>query len=488
MTCTTRGTSYLELTTTRIYRLLRPLRSHCVKFSECYAKFQARGSSPDWLPLEILLPPDRIGSRIFFDKDQGAKLELSRTIYAVRDCFKHIVLNTKTGACATTQPRVLNLTDICAIIVGQNVEANNEKSESIYDAMPHAYKRVTLLNHAIDIILDTAPHHITLLSAVLDVCLSHSLLHEARTTLHALLCLAIRPSSSYHSAPPVTHPTHSSFLVDLCERWKSAGQLESSFFHVFLEVLHESWGPSLLGCKAVNKLARLMFRTDPPSFFQWLLCMLQREVQHLGSPRDHHAPFLDLANARIDRPRSDWLHKWINFTLEGLSSQDSALWSLELFTYLGYLVSLLLRSLPILEDPPLSALHGTSICLATFWLTEFSVVAPSPLVTEVLECVQSFDPRPTSYAPLIALIQKRENVASSLDLDEFHEYLDRFARTLQSHGFLSLEASLWGCVLRVIEDPEDIPAFARFVDPDILKDYQQQIMNLRDEAEERCYG
>lgn len=183
MTRASRGSTYTELTTTRIYRLLRPLRAQCAKFAEEYKAYNRRVThstvnAPEHdqhPPLTDLLPAERNGLRVHCDKDSVRVMELSTKMYAIRDCFKNMVVNTRSSdlvevsaIVASTRhsnaslhsplriknaSRVMSLMDICATVVGVNIEAEKEVEEKaevgeelgamaeLYDSVPAACRR-----------------------------------------------------------------------------------------------------------------------------------------------------------------------------------------------------------------------------------------------------------------------------------------------------------------------------------------------------------
>lgn len=165
-----------KFSTSRINRLLRPLRNRCVSLAsfatEGYrATYSSRTSvnhtgGPDFPPLFLLQPPMKMGSRIHFNKHHIESLEMSQKVYAVRDCFQEIVSKTdgrKTTAMTGTRRRVMSLAAICSIVVGQNMQCEADTSSDdvedanfvndIYEAVPLQYRRYVCITIFLFLIL-----------------------------------------------------------------------------------------------------------------------------------------------------------------------------------------------------------------------------------------------------------------------------------------------------------------------------------------------
>lgn len=146
-----------DITTSRINRLLRPLRHKCAKIpllpvlstAKVSATYSSRRnidsvalstSCPDqyseWPPLSVLPHPESIKLRPQLHKSYTETLELSRKLYAVRDCFRRIV-QVAFGAEALLEgsarggprSRVLSLSAMCSIVVGQNIADYTEETD-----------------------------------------------------------------------------------------------------------------------------------------------------------------------------------------------------------------------------------------------------------------------------------------------------------------------------------------------------------------------
>lgn len=146
-----------EWTTSRIKRLLRPLKCKCLALSsymkETPARMTTYGSRSsldhDLLPLEA---PSNIGVRIHFHKDTVQSLELSKRIYAIRDCYSDLIskMDRPRAKEDANLPTLPSLTSLCSVILGAQISCDEEEfpesecsldiSEVLYDAIPPPYR------------------------------------------------------------------------------------------------------------------------------------------------------------------------------------------------------------------------------------------------------------------------------------------------------------------------------------------------------------
>lgn len=161
-----------QLSTSRINRLLRPLRNRCTslmvfsaekrRLATCVTYSSRSGGSMDAgfgsaPPLSILQPPSSIGTHLHFEKYSAQRLELSRKIYGIRDCFRDIVTKTQEHGrngkrTYGASNRVISLSSLCAIYVGENISCetgqdNLDDIEStdlineLYEIVPTEHRR-----------------------------------------------------------------------------------------------------------------------------------------------------------------------------------------------------------------------------------------------------------------------------------------------------------------------------------------------------------
>lgn len=154
-----------HLTTSRINRLLRPLRNKCLSLSKYLTVARHSASSlphsQNWLPespppLAILRPPpSATRGRLCLDKGFAEDMELSRLLYAVCDAFRNLLQVTHGAVPGEPIP---SLAAMCCFVVGGNVplstdgthedqeEAISEDElmrvvDEIYDVIPTYYRR-----------------------------------------------------------------------------------------------------------------------------------------------------------------------------------------------------------------------------------------------------------------------------------------------------------------------------------------------------------
>lgn len=174
---------YSDLPVSRVNRILRPLRNKCALLASTTSSSSRRSraanpitysSNPpssqwqadDHPPLAILQTPQHLVSRVHLDRHSLGNLDLSRKIYAVVDAFKN-VLQASFGAERDEGEKkaFLSLTDICAAVVGENVQAEVEWTaeddddeedieedaeraivDDIYEAVPSRFRRYAYHN------------------------------------------------------------------------------------------------------------------------------------------------------------------------------------------------------------------------------------------------------------------------------------------------------------------------------------------------------
>lgn len=163
-----------NLTTTRINRLLRPLRNKCNSLAAVSSSSAASTSAATYSsnpkawstnpPLAVLQPARQGGLRAL-SEDCMRTLDLSRSIYAVRDCFRNVI-EVSFGARSKVSMRKNNdsipsLGAMCSMIIGTTIqeehdsfsakgreeadymddEAVLELSNETYEAIPTHYRR-----------------------------------------------------------------------------------------------------------------------------------------------------------------------------------------------------------------------------------------------------------------------------------------------------------------------------------------------------------
>src|ERR1700737_2009377 len=129
-------------------------------------------------------------------------------------------------------------------------------------------------------ILNTCPHHPTLLTILLNVCLSYNLALESHIILHALLVVSI--SSPDASLPPIAHAAHTSYLIELLSTWTARSDQQPvslctsrAFVIILTGVLADTRTPDVWTCRAIAKLARELRKKDFVSFIHLSIGLAQ---------------------------------------------------------------------------------------------------------------------------------------------------------------------------------------------------------------------
>ncbi|KZT67196.1 hypothetical protein DAEQUDRAFT_813057 [Daedalea quercina L-15889] len=537
-----------HLTTTRVNRLFRPLRAKCTALAEfssprsqtrpLVSVTYSRHSRPltrtasadhDAPPLTILQPPETLGSRIHFDRTSLDNLQLSRKIYEVRDAFRSLV-QAVLGADSTSPrddvPHIRSLAAICATVIGQNIQSeiiacqadlddevdnlsaniSTDIQEKLYEAVPLHCRSHTVISHALTLVLETCPHYPTLLTALLEVCLSHNLTSESHLVLHALFLESIRSSVTSSSTCPLLHSAHSNYLTTLRATCCSRDHRASANYHrlntsTFTALLVAALSQSQVGrvdawtSKPVARLARDLRMQEFPALLQ--LCSgitddiveSDRHQTRSRSKRKSHVP--EPVEDKL-RPR---LAKWVKSALdhlvaraleaEGGDPEASRIYTEDVQHTIEFLLHVSTTGLQLAPEPAsakrLRAMDAL-VCVATYCLTSSIFPTLPPNVQEALAAfLRSCSPNTETYGLLVGLLFTAPAhpdptspfdfpLALSRALSEDHtpqptppptprltqteamQALRRYTRALRAQRLYLLEASLWGNALRKIED------------------------------------
>ena len=127
-------TADVELSVSKINRLLRPLRNKCTIFASATSRPSGSvvpityGSSSSLSletreppPLDILHDPKLVISRAH--QESRSLDTLARQIYAVTNTYRNVVQAALSGRVDASRRDVLALTDICAASIGRNIKA-----------------------------------------------------------------------------------------------------------------------------------------------------------------------------------------------------------------------------------------------------------------------------------------------------------------------------------------------------------------------------
>ncbi|KAI0730208.1 hypothetical protein C8Q72DRAFT_971081, partial [Fomitopsis betulina] len=551
-----------HLTTTRINRLFRPLRAKCTALAEFTpprshtrphvsvtysrnARPPSRTASADHdaPPLAILQPPETLGSRIHLDRTSLDNVQLSRKIYEVRDAFRslvHAVLGADTRLDA---PTLRSLTALCAAVVGANIQqeivarqaelgdeleepsANNatEIQEELYETVPLHHRSHTVISHAITFVLETCPPHPTLLTALLEVCLAHTLTTESHLVLHTIFLESIRSSLRSSATCPLLHPAHSNYLTTLratcCSRDLRASanyhRLETSTFTALLvgALLQAHVGRTdAWTSKPVARLARELLAQDFPAFLQLCTGLVDDIIETEGYRRLKRKSEPD--EDRL-RPR---LAKWLKSALDRLrAAENDGTYTQDLQTVMEFLLHVFTTGFhrtPEPASPKRPRAMDTLLCLSTYCLASSAFPALPPgdqaaLASSLTVCA----PNTESFSALVGLlftIPPAPDLGSPFDFSlprarapseegtpqpaprltpaEAVRVLRRYARELRAHDLFLLEASLWGNALRKVEDVLLTGgATGRVAEGDDLHALREELVGRVERAEARCF-
>ena len=316
-------TADVDLSVSKINRLLRPLRNKCailasatsrpsgstapITYGSTSLPLQEARAPP---PLDVLHDPKLVISHAH--QESRSLDALARQIYAVTNAFRNIVQAALPGGLGQSHRGLLDLTDICAASVGRSIkgevarclaalEGEPDKAEEtalvdeLYDSVPVRYRRCvscpsiaawvdchliahswTLISHTTSEIVETCPNHPMLMLSLLGVALTHGLYSESKIFFRSFLTSLIR-SPRHGIPPPITHPMHPSYLVELCKEWtclapeSCAGLFTPQCFAaVTLEVLGEHGSASAWTCKSITRLVQLLRTRDLECFLTFL--------------------------------------------------------------------------------------------------------------------------------------------------------------------------------------------------------------------------
>lgn len=273
--------------------------------------------------------------------------------------------------------------------------------------------------------------------------------------------------------PPICHPAHSVFLLELRTRWTDSGFPEQTFCRILVDVLHVVQSPEAWRCKAVHKLAKTIGGSDILSFME-----LVRGCTSIACELDHSDRRKIRARKLKQQDRTYvatrlWtrLHEWLRIACDlCITANDSGESSIEHSDAIYAVLELSLSAENV--GIPQADLQGDIVCLATQWLSSPFILSVQS--DSVVNRLVEITPRSSTYVTLIAQTFGR------LSLGLGQSKLQSFAVALRSHDLLRLEASLWSCALRHIEYPT----------PGCLGsgEYRDRLIDLVDDAEHRSFG
>ncbi|KAH7915233.1 hypothetical protein BJ138DRAFT_1055388 [Hygrophoropsis aurantiaca] len=505
-----------HLTTSRINRILRPLRNKCLVLASNTPTSVASTSKSTWSPddrppLALLLPSSRIGTKLRLDKSSASldEFELARKIYAVCDSFRNVVQVAFGPPCHN---RIPTLAALCSVVIGQNIpldgdnlcdetgEAAQAGDESLmkfvddmYEAVPAHTRRWTVVSHALSIILSTCSAHHTLLSSLLDICLSHGLQFEANLLLRSVIEAAF--SSSQPNVIPITHPAHISYLADIHAKWIGASQTSTApqqsnpfttsvFSHILLEVLSNSNSLTIWESKALHAFVGELHVCDQNSFVSIVdglaeaIAIVERR-QSKGKGRISET--YDVTNSK--QRLSEWLGKLLDQLMSGndVTSSKSQILCRDIDSITLLLDRCHAAGWQITNPNEASDLSDVIMAIATYIFA--GPYGPSTQTPCLKGLLKDSYPNTTTFTKLVArTLSARSEVFSQHSTEELVTRLHDYSSVLQREGLHSLDASLWACTLRFFETTVDTKE-----DP-VLEFYRHILIDGVEAAERRCFG
>ena len=340
-------------------------------------------------------------------------------------------------------------------------------------------------------ILRMCPHHPTLLNALLDVCLSWNLIHETEVVLHALLEASILPPQGKSNLSPISHPAHSSYLIDMHSNYARTHQFHGSntrrcstrdsFVRSLVRVLTTCRLPEAWTSKSVAKFARETRENHFPSF----VYLATGLAQSIGGLREKECTMGGKGVARLckgDTAMRDRLNKWV-ISMIGSTHEDSLDDLLHFLAQAQLFVLHVCRTVPAATEPELC---DNILCLA---LSCLDALSNRPEHTRDLAGVANLlaqaSPITATFTELLRPslcddIQRHSNVCFA----QLVQISRRYAALLRSHSLLRLEASLWACTLRFMEG-QSSSEVSCCKEMTALK---SEVIAAVDEVESRCFG
>ncbi|KAM5543151.1 hypothetical protein V8D89_003025 [Ganoderma adspersum] len=565
-----------ELTISKVNRQFRTLRAKCTALNSLVLApskptvtvTYGRKTLPrkpqdddDTPPLAILQSLDRLGARLHLDRAVIENMQLSKRIYEVRDAFCHIVKSAfgNPPADADAPPRILSLTSICSRIVGEHAlseadaavdddpnseghedEIRSKAIDELYENVLPQYRHFTFVAHALNYILETCPHHPTLLNALLEVCLSHSLIPESHTTLLELFTVAILPRPHSKSPCPLTHPAHKNFLTSLRETCTLSGPSYSippihensiindqTFTRLLVDALSQPCPEQMHAwtSKAVTRLARDLREHDFGGCFVPLCAGLAHAVSQatcatkkLPSKGLKQVKTLDEAPYPLPTDAFERLAKWINSMLDTLhqrmpASSDGP----EFRACIDFLVNLEPLRLHFSADPAASAttcLADALCCLAAYCLASVptpGVPATDPDLAVLASILRTASIKNTTFDGLVSHVFPLPSFAIfraplshvgddtptppptlPTSSDGGAAAIDALAIPLRARGLLQCEVSLYLSALQHVEEliaaPVQTSSPSKRRSEKELFALRMELMDRVEDAESRCYG
>ncbi|KAG9316424.1 hypothetical protein JVU11DRAFT_2458 [Chiua virens] len=378
---------------------------------------------------------------------------------------------------------------MCSLVIGENLpaascdntsvdpggasadETDTIDVDSVYEAVPPHYRRFLIVSHALSMILSICTHHHTLVTILLDHCLSSGLVHESTLLLHVTLAQALLPSNPNYP-PPVTHPTHINYLLDLHTKWTTGNNpsVASSSSLLFTTSTF---------CQAV--LGRLSQSSSSNATMLWTSKVLNRLLYAIeSSDIDSHITY-----------NPDKLSELMSSLFDLLFSQRDSLFYLRTPSRIYAIIDILhhcydaqLHCFRIKPQGVPIDLPDIIVVFTTHMLVAFRNSIENPNL--LLAILNYSKPIPQTFHKLMVhLTCSEENQTCGDFFESFLSELKSYSSALCSAELFTLEASLWACALRHFETSV---ASSQKGDSVLVMRYRRQLMEAVDTAERQCFG
>ena len=319
----------------------------------------------------------------------------------------------------------------------------------------------------------------------------HHLIYESLTVLRALLIVAVSPY--WTSTVPLCHSAHSSYLLDLRALWTNHGQDDRQFLSVLTEVLLDFGGDESWTCKAMTRLAFEVRGKDFVHFIGFasgLAQVIHNMEAQSGLKRRKTCP-------RDRVALEEQLAKWLNvissypFDIPTWNNDRDQEYMPTVLTFLAQAKGFGMHKRTTDDSCLRPALSHAIVSIATDCLSR---AQNHPAILgydlEVLkDILLEAIPTTSTYNNLITSIFNHIPHNSSYpQLEDCKRLLHIQASTLRTGNFLHLEASLWACALRHVEQSDGDTLAIVHGSAREVQSLRSELIELVEEAERRYFG
>ena len=346
-------------------------------------------------------------------------------------------------------------------------------------------------------ILRICTHHHTLVTTLLDHCLSFGLVHESTHLLNIILAQAFLPSSPSYP-PPVTHPAHTNYLLDLHTKWTTGNKpsgtssgsspfTTSAFCRAVLGTLSQSSSSNshiLWTSKVLNRL----FHAIDCDLDSYLLIThtLSRNLWETSGCSPNAIPDDDQPVVLRDK-LSELMSKLFDLLFTHSEPHSSP----PMLSRISAAIDILcechtarLHSLRVSTPGSPIDLPDMIITFTTHIFVAFQNSIDSS--SRLLAILDDSSPVPSTFSKLMAHFSRlRDSQALGDFIETFFAQLKMYSTALRSEKLFGLDASLWACALHHFEISI---ANSEKGSSTLVTRYKQQLMEAVDAAERQCFG